>query len=133
MIKGIGHDIVKIERIKKMYDEFGEKMLARFYHCEEAEKFNQIKIYDKKIAYLAKRFAAKEALAKAMGTGISGAVKFQNMAILNDDRGKPFFKLEPEFLHFFKLKFKDAAILLSLSDEKNLASAFVVIGESDAC
>ena len=89
------------------------------------EKFNNLH-NNKKINFIAKRFAAKEALVKAFGTGFRMGIWFQDFSILNNNLGAPIVKL-----HNKALKFADdnniKNILISLSDEKHYALAFVVI------
>ncbi len=126
MIFGIGHDIVETSRILKLYEEFGERFLQKYFTKDEIEasqKFDN----SLKINFFAKRYAAKEALSKAIGTGIRGDVSFLNMSVSNDQFGKPEISLGP-ILHDFLIKqIKFYKIHLSLTDEKNTASAFVII------
>ena len=82
----IGCDIVEIERIRSSLEKFGYKFLRKVLSDEE------LALYNKKrngVEFLAGRFAAKEAVAKAFGTGISKEIGFGNLEILPDDRGKP--------------------------------------------
>nr|MBI3612433.1 holo-ACP synthase [Nitrospirota bacterium] len=85
-IVGIGLDLVKIERIRALADRWQERFLERLY--TEAERrycFDRASPY----ASLAARFAAKEAVLKAIGTGWSAGISWQDIQVLNDDRGKP--------------------------------------------
>ena len=85
-IVGIGLDLVKIERIRTLADRWQERFLARLY--TEAERrycFDRASPY----ASLAGRFAAKEAVLKAIGTGWSAGISWQDIQVLNDGRGKP--------------------------------------------
>ena len=126
MIFGIGNDIVEICRIGRIYDDYGQNFLERFFHGQEIQKFYNLS-KNKQIAFLAKRFAAKEAFSKAFGTGIRGSVKFTSIAILNDDNGKPFLRLYDKLNDEFQRQIGEAKIHVSLSDEKTHASAFIVI------
>ena len=123
-IYGIGTDIVKVSRIKKLVDK--KSSTTRLFYKDEISKCNKTKnIYN----CFAKRFAAKEAFSKALGTGISKGIKFNEIAVMNEKNGKPFIKL----LHNTKknvekkIKKKRYKISLSLTDEENYAVAFVTI------
>ncbi len=83
----IGVDIVDLERIERLYTRYGVKFLERFLSEEEIT----ICLHKPQvIASIAGRFAAKEAVVKALGTGFSGGVHWKSFAILNDERGRPF-------------------------------------------
>ncbi len=85
-IVGIGLDLVKIERIRALADRWQERFLARLYtDAERRYCFDRASPY----ASLAGRFAAKEAVLKAIGTGWSAGVSWQDIQVLNDERGKP--------------------------------------------
>ncbi|OEH93064.1 holo-ACP synthase [Bacillus solimangrovi] len=86
MIKGIGLDIVEIERIKRMMEK--EKFILRILTNREQEKFQKLQGH-RRAEFLAGRFAAKEAFAKALGTGIGTELSFQDIEILNEKNGKP--------------------------------------------
>ena len=123
MIYGIGTDIVEIKRLTgmKSLDAFANKVLTE----------NELKIFDdltksKKASYLAKQFAAKEAIAKAFGTGLKSPVELHNIEILRDKEGKPIFKPLNDLI----LKMKDLGIAkthVSLADEKDYALAYAII------
>ena len=123
MIFGIGTDIVDIKRIKKMksIDSFAKKILGD----DEYLKFSKLS-ESKKIFFIAKQFAGKEAFAKAIGTGISGDINFKTIEILRNDEGKPMFK----FAEKTQLLIDNLGIAhshVSLSDEKEYALAFVIL------
>ena len=123
-IYGIGTDIVSVDRVKK---KFGDKnFLKRLFNAEEVIKCK--KLVNSQNCY-AKRFAAKEAFSKALGTGISKGMKFNEIIVLNEKNGKPYIKLTGETKKIVKKKFKNKKpkISLSLSDEKKYAVAFVTI------
>ena len=123
MIYGIGHDIVENERIKRLLMLYGERFITKILTTQE------ISIYNHKtasISYLAKRFAAKEAFAKACGTGLRYPVTLSNISILNDTQGKPIITFAPELADWLKQKNIHTAHL-SISDEKHYSSAFVVL------
>ena len=121
---GIGTDIVKISRIKKSIQN--RNFLNRIFSKDEIYKCN--KLSNKSNCY-AKRFAGKEAFSKALGTGISNGIAFNEILVLNEKNGKPFFKIigETKKIVIKRLKRKKFRISLSLSDEKKYAVAFVTI------
>ena len=123
-IYGIGTDIVSIKRIKMSLKN--ENFIKRIYDYQEVLKckkaVNQHNCY-------AKRFAAKEAFSKALGTGVSKGMNFNEIVILNEKNGKPYIKLIENTKKIVekKLKKKKYKISLSLTDEENYAVAFVTI------
>tara|TARA_B100001121_G_C18665795_1_gene611244 strand:+ start:545 stop:928 length:384 start_codon:yes stop_codon:yes gene_type:complete len=123
-IFGIGTDIIKISRIKVSLKKEG--MLRKLFNEKEIQKCKKIK---NSFNCFAKRFAAKEAFSKALGTGIAKGIKFNEIIILNEKNGKPFIKLLPKTKEKVdqKLKKKKYKISLSLTDEDNYAVAFVTI------
>ena len=128
MIIGIGTDFVDIPRIQKILDEKGARFLNRVFTQVECKRGMYHQAYS--ASSLAKRFAAKEALVKAIGTGFSKGISFQDIEITNDARGKPFMTLKGKAesaLHALTPPLYVAHIHLSLSDTKTHALAFVVI------
>ena len=123
MIFGIGTDIVEVARIEAALAEFGDNFAKRILADSEFAAFEQSHI---KPRFLAKRFAAKEAFSKALGTGLRAPCTFQNIAVSHDDLGKPLLVLAPE-LQAVLNGFNIAKMHVSVSDEKNLAAAFVVL------
>ena len=123
-IFGIGTDIVSIDRMKKSI--INKKFIKRVFNDKEIFKCKKIKNYNN---CFAKRFAAKEAFSKALGTGISSGIKFNEIIVLNKKSGKPFINLVGATKQVLKKKFKGkkSKISLSLSDEKKYAVAFVAI------
>ena len=125
-IFGIGTDIVNIQRIDKSIKKFGKKFKNKYFSDKE------IKYCEKKknpSAFYAKRFAAKEALTKALGTGIGKGINIKNIEITNDLNGKPRIKLKGKVDEFLKkrVRKKKYNIYLSLSDDDPWALATVVI------
>lgn len=123
MIVGIGVDIAETARVEKLAADYGERFARRILTDDELEEFNRRK---QSSSYLATRFAAKEAVAKALGTGIGKELGFHGIQIDNDAHGKPC------------LRFLDAAAdlisrrnisnaMISLSDEKHYVVAMVVL------
>ena len=123
-IFGIGTDIVRISRIKKSLKK--KLFLHRLFNKKEISKCNKIKNSEN---CFAKRFAAKEAFSKALGTGIAKGINFNEILILNEKNGKPFIKLLNTTKKNVedKIKKRKYKISLSLSDEKDYAVAFVTI------
>ena len=123
-IFGIGADIVKIKRLKKLISN--KSSLLKLFNQDEIQKCNKTK---NSLNCFAKRFAAKEAFSKALGTGISKGISFKEIIILNEKNGKPFIKLIDKTKNIVekKIKKKKFKISLSLSDEDNYAVAFVTI------
>lgn len=127
MIFGIGSDIVQISRIQKIYAQFSNRFLAKHFHATEIETFQTLPDH-KKIPFLAKRFAAKEAMAKALGTGFSNNIKLKEIYVANNTLGKPSIQLDGNAAIFFNSLSKSTPkVHLSLSDEISYAIAFVVV------
>ena len=122
-IYGIGVDIISINRIKKLHKN--ENFLKRIYSKEENFKCNKL---INSINCYAKRFAAKEAFSKALGTGISKGISFNEIIVLNEKNGTPYITLKGKTKKIIEKKLKKKVkIFLSLSDEKKYAIAFVTI------
>ena len=123
-IYGIGTDIANISRIKESIKN--KKFITKLFHKKEIEKCARVKNV---ASCYAKRFAAKEAFSKALGTGISRGISFNEIVILNEKNGKPFIKLLSKTKKIVEKKFKkkNYKISLSIADEKDYAVAFVTI------
>ena len=123
-IFGIGTDIVSVERIKNSLKN--KNFVNRIFHKKEILKCRKI---NNTINCYAKRFAAKEAFSKALGTGISRGINLNEIVILNNKSGKPYINLIGDTKKIINKKFKKkkSKISLSLSDEKKYAVAFVTI------
>lgn len=122
MIIGVGTDIVQIDRIEKLLYKYENQFVSRILHLQEMEKYN-ILSHAKKASYIAKRFAGKESVAKAFGTGIIGKLQFNSIAILNDKNGKPIVNID----NISQITDDKYTIHISLSDDYPIASAFVII------
>ena len=123
MIYGIGTDIVEVSRIEESITRFGDSFAERI--LTQHEWFAYVRSQTK-ARFLAKRFAAKEAFSKALGTGIRMPATFHNIGVTHDDLGKPMLEFAPELQDFLDengIHFHH----LSISDEKALAVAFVVL------
>ena len=86
MIFGIGTDVVQLERIKHVYERFGEKFVERLLLPEEETAFRK---YTRPVRFLAMRFAAKEAIVKAMGTGFAHGMWIRDAGVVSNSWGKP--------------------------------------------
>ena len=123
MIFGIGTDIVEVSRIEASIAQFGDDFARRILADSEFSSYQQSHI---KPRFLAKRFAAKEAFSKALGTGLRAPATFQNIAVSHDDLGKPILVLAAELQSMLTGR-KITQTHISISDEKNLAAAFVIL------
>lgn len=123
MIVGIGTDIVRIARIKDALDRHHNRMVQRILTPAEQALFEQ---HSDPARFLAKRWAAKEAAAKALGTGIRGAVNFHSFEVRNDDLGKPELTCTAGAAERLSA-LGGASCWLTLSDEEEYAVAFVVL------
>ena len=123
-ILGIGVDIVENKRIKKFIKN--EKFKKRIYSSKEL-KLSTLSI--NKTSFFSKRFAAKEAFAKAMGTGIRNNLNFNDIEIINDKLGKPYYAKNKNITKMIKKNFnvKNFNCFLSISDEKDYSTAFTII------
>ena len=123
-ILGIGGDIVENKRIQKSIKN--PLFKKRIYSFKELKQSNAA---NNKVAFFSKRFAAKEAFSKALGTGISNGINLNEIIIKNNISGKPYFNFEGNTKKLLKKKFKNKKIKtsLSLSDENKYAVAFVTI------
>ena len=123
-IFGIGTDIVNVERIRNSLKS--NNFLRRVFNEKEIFKCKRIK---NSVNCFAKRFAAKEAFSKALGTGIAKGINLNEIIILNKKSGKPYINLIGKTKSTLSKKFKGkkSKISLSLSDEKKFALAFVTI------
>lgn len=123
MIYGIGTDIVEVGRIESSIEKFADDFAERVLAESEMASYHESQI---KARFLAKRFAAKEAFSKALGTGIREPATFQNIAVTHDELGKPMLVLAKELQDFLSTK-QITQMHITISDERNLAAAFVVL------
>ena len=121
---GIGVDIVQNSRIRKSITN--EKFLLRIFTNDEINKSKKTK---NKIAFFSKRFAAKEAFSKALGTGFRNTLNFKDISITNNKNGKPSIKMNNKLYNLVNKKFKTKKVnvLLSISDESEHSVAFVIL------
>lgn len=130
MIIGTGQDLIDIRRVEKTLERFGKRFIERCFAIEEIEKAERRRAAGTHIATYAKRFAAKEACSKALGTGFNHGVYMRDIAVLNDENGKPTLRLTNGALNRLNTMMPEgyqAAIHLTLTDEPPLAQASVII------
>ena len=126
MIFGIGTDLVHIPRMQELLDKHDDKIALRILSDTEFSEFQQA---TNQAAFLAKRFAAKEAAAKALGTGFRDGLSLRHIEVVNNEKGKPelsFYKQGQTLIEQHNI----SRSLLSLSDEKDYALAFVTLIEN---
>jgi holo-[acyl-carrier protein] synthase len=123
MIYGIGTDLVEPGRIARLLEKYGDRFARRLLTEDEWAEYMRS---PRPALFLAKRFAAKEALSKAFGTGIRHPVSLSHIGISHDNLGKPYFSFHPDLTAFVQNK-GITGHHLSISDELNLVCAFVVL------
>tara|TARA_X000000950_G_C13854278_1_gene635911 strand:- start:1108 stop:1494 length:387 start_codon:yes stop_codon:yes gene_type:complete len=123
-ILGIGVDIIKNARIRKLIKN--NKFKSRIYSTKELKLSKKTK---NKIAFFSKRFAAKEAFSKALGTGFSSNLNFKDIEIINDKKGMPKYAENKKIIKIVQKKYKIKKFnsFLSISDEKDYSTAFAII------
>ena len=123
-IVGIGVDIIENKRIKNSLKNL--KFKKRIYSTKELA---QSSLSKNKVGFFSKRFAAKEAFAKALGTGFSGNLNFKDIEIVNDKKGKPYYLKSKKISKIIHKNFdiKKYNCFLSISDEKDYSTAFTII------
>jgi holo-[acyl-carrier protein] synthase len=123
MIFGIGTDIVSYDRIKSLHEQYGERAAQRMLSDAELEEYG---CAADPARYLMKHFAAKEAFAKAMGTGLRAGVTLRRITIGHDELGKPLLSFD-DVLSNYVANMGITRHHVSISDEKDAAVAFVVL------
>src|SRR5262245_34988917 len=123
MILGIGTDLCEVGRIEKALERWGERFAERVLVASELVVFRRRR---KRAAYLAKRFAAKEAFSKALGTGIYFPVNWHNVWVVNDRSGKPALEFSKPLAALLERRGIEK-VHVSLTDEVGMACAFVVV------
>ena len=127
MIAGIGTDLLKIDRLKAAYQRTNGRLAERILGPDEMQVFRGrlARNESRGMAYLATRFAAKEAFSKAIGLGMRSPMSWRAMQTLNDASGKPIIKCSGQLQAFMKEKFYTAQV--SITDEVDMAMAFVIV------
>jgi holo-[acyl-carrier protein] synthase len=123
-IVGIGVDIIENKRIKNSLKNL--KFKKRIYSAKELA---QSSLSKNKVGFFSKRFAAKEAFAKALGTGFRDNLNFKDIEIMNDKKGKPYYLKSKKISKIIHKNFniKKYNCFLSISDEKDYSTAFTII------
>jgi len=127
MIYGVGTDLVEISRVARVLQRFGERFAQRILCEPELRRF---RAHAQPVAYLAKRFAAKEAFTKALGTGIHAPANWHGVWVVNLDSGKPVLEFSAELKILLHRK-KILSSHLSLTDEREIAAATVILECAD--
>jgi len=120
MITGIGLDIIELDRIRRIVDR-QPGFIKRILTMNEIEKFATLS-KERKVEFLAGRFAAKEAYSKALGTGIGEGIGFQDIEVINDEKGKPYINILKETL-------ENPSIFVSITHTRQYAAAQVILQE----
>jgi len=127
MITGIGTDICDIRRIEKLLEKYGDKFTHKIFTKKERERADAQSM---PAASYAKRFAAKEAAAKALAGKVTGALSWQDVEVINDPSGRPRIMLYGDALERVKEQLSDGQkfnIHLSLSDDYPYATAYAIV------
>lgn len=119
---GIGVDMVDKRRIASLHERYGLKFVRRILSESEYRDYEQVK---DKVSFLAKRFSAKEAMSKVLGTGVGQGIRFSELSVEHDAKGKPLAVLSGRAQQIMK-ELQIDSILLSTSDEKEQAISFAV-------
>lgn len=122
MILGVGTDLVRVERLRPMLERHGHRLLERLLHPREREQVPDVRPE----AFIARRFAAKEALAKALGCGVGRDMALNEAWVIHDAAGRPGFALSGS-VERTAARLGVVRIHLSISDEHDYAQAFVVV------
>lgn len=123
MVLGVGCDLTEVERIRAMHERHGERFLLRVYTQAERDYCATLK---NPYASLAARFAAKEAVSKAFGTGIGAELGWLSISVVRDEAGKPSIELDEQGRALLA-RHGGNCVHISLSHTKELAQAFAVI------
>ena len=123
MIYGVGTDLIEIGRVRKVLERFGERFARRILCESELKRF---RAHKQPVAYLAKRFAAKEAFTKALGTGIHAPANWHGVWVVNLKSGKPVLEFSAPLQALLQQRSIRNAHL-SLTDEREIAAATVIL------
>lgn len=119
---GAGIDIVELSRIEKLIDNHPDRFLKKILHARELDEISE---KTNIVAFVAKRFAVKEAASKALGVGIGKHLGFSDMYVEHDELGKPILIFTSECRE--RLKLIDTQALLTIADEQSYAVAHVLL------
>lgn len=123
MIVGIGTDIVRIARIEGMLDRYGLRVAERILSAEELQEFSTVA---RPARFLAKRFAVKEAVAKAFGTGFRDGLSLRHIGLRHDELGRPLLTFT-ERAEEIRVQLQVSVSHVSVADEQDYAIAFVTL------
>lgn len=126
MIYGIGVDLIEIGRVEAAYARFGERFARRILGARELERYHARRMRSdvRGIAYLATRFAAKEAISKALGLGMRSPMTWRAVEILNEASGRPLAFAQGELLAFMRRH--HLRLHVSVTDERTMATAYAI-------
>ena len=127
MILGTGIDLLKVSRIKKLLDNYGDIFVKKVFSEYEIKKNKNITL---KVSKIAKSFATKEAFVKALGTGFTKEISFKDISLKNEESGKPIIDLSNRVQEYLKKKTPNGyktIINVSISDEKEYVISNVII------
>jgi holo-[acyl-carrier protein] synthase len=123
MIYGVGTDLIEIKRVERVLERFGERFAQRILCEPELKRF---RAHRQPVAYLAKRFAAKEAFGKALGTGIHAPANWHGVWVSNLRSGKPVLEYSPALATLLEKRGITRAHV-SITDERGMAAATVIL------
>lgn len=127
MIVGIGHDLASIDRVQLLLQgKVGSRFISRILTESEQERANALSGM-RRIEFIAGRFAAKEAVSKAFGCGIGSLLSFRDIEVGRDQLGKPICLLSEEAWVRLRFEKEQTAVHVTITHDKRLASAFVII------
>ncbi|MFT5716720.1 MAG: holo-[acyl-carrier protein] synthase [Oleiphilaceae bacterium] len=124
MVKGVGTDLVEVARIERSLAKHGGRFAERILSAKEYSGYKESK---KPADYVAKRFAVKEAVSKALGTGFSAGITLKDIELEHLESGQPYAVLHGKAKAKME-EFGAEGVYISLSDEAGLVSAFAVLG-----
>ena len=127
MILGTGIDLLKVSRIKKLLDNYGDIFVKKVFSEYEIKKNKNITL---KVSKIAKAFSTKEAFVKALGTGFTKEISFKDISLKNEERGKPIIDLSNRVQEYLKKRTPNGyktIINVSISDEKEYVISNVII------
>ncbi len=131
MIFGIGTDIVRVARMAQSLERFGNRFARKILADSEWTEFQQKSDAQLQAAFLAKRFAAKEAAAKALGTGFSDGLFLHHIFVTHTEAGQPQLEFSGKAQEMYQ-RFQIGSTHLSIADEAEFAVAYVVLEKSDS-
>ncbi len=131
MVVGIGTDLLKLDRLTASYERTKGRLAERILGEDEMVVFKHrlARNHSRGMAYLATRFAAKEAFSKAIGLGMHMPMTWRSLQTLNEPSGKPYLKYSDELAQFMSQR--GWAGLVTITDERDMVSAFVIVQKTN--